>query len=68
MDIKCKVVFNIKIIKILIIHVAIDLSENHILKYGWILWKKWTHNWLLKCWHYVCHVNKMKIVDLKNMS
>ncbi len=30
MDIKCKVVFNIKIIKIIIIHVAINLSENHI--------------------------------------
>jgi predicted KAP-like P-loop ATPase len=68
MDIKCKVVFNIKIITILIIHVAINLSENHIKKYGWILRKKWTHNWLLKWWHYVCHVNKMKNVDLKNMS
>jgi len=30
MDVKCKVVLNIEIIKILIIHVAINLNENHI--------------------------------------
>jgi hypothetical protein len=38
-NIKCEVIFNIKIIKILIIHVVIDLSENHIRIYIWYLRK-----------------------------
>jgi len=58
-------IFNINIIKILIIHAAIDFSENHIKKDGWIIKMEWTHNGFLKYWHYICHANIMKSVNSK---
>jgi hypothetical protein len=43
MKMKCKVIFNIDIVNLLIIHVAIDKSsENHIEKCKWVLRKDWT--------------------------
>jgi hypothetical protein len=38
-NIKCKVIFNLEIIKILIIYVVVDLSGNHIRIYIWDLRK-----------------------------
>jgi hypothetical protein len=43
MNLKCKIIPNIKIFNLFIIHVAIDVSENLIKNYGWVLRKKWTH-------------------------
>jgi len=40
MNLKCKVIFNIKIINFLIIHVVIDISENHIWKYEWFFFNE----------------------------
>jgi len=40
MNLRCKLIFNINIVKFLIIYITIDFNENHIEKYGWILNKK----------------------------
>jgi hypothetical protein len=32
MNLKCKIIFNINVMKILIIHVVVDINENHIFK------------------------------------
>jgi len=48
MNIKCKVIFNVNIVKIFFIHVAIYFIENHIEKYEQVLKKEWINNGLLK--------------------
>lgn len=45
MNSKYKPIFYIKIIKNLIIHVARDFNGNHVLKYGWIIFKKVNSQW-----------------------
>jgi hypothetical protein len=40
MNLTCKIIFNIKILKFWIIIFVIDLNENHIKKYDWIYNKK----------------------------
>jgi hypothetical protein len=52
MDLKCSN------IKIFIIHVAIDFSENLIRNYGKVLRKKWTHCGLKKC---VIVISKLRL-------
>jgi hypothetical protein len=59
MNLKCKIISNIKIFIFFIIHVVIKFSEN-IKNYGCVLRKEWTHHGLLKWWHYVCHTKNEK--------
>jgi hypothetical protein len=40
MNLKCKIISNIKIFNFFIIHVAINFSENIIKNYGWVSRKK----------------------------
>jgi len=47
------------------IHITINVSENHVLKYGWVIRKEWICNGVLKWWHYVYHTYKIKYVDFK---
>ncbi len=65
MKLKYKAIFNINIIKVSNIHVAIYFNESCIKRYRWIPRKWWTHREFLKWWHYVCHTNRMKNVNLK---
>jgi hypothetical protein len=48
MNLKCKVIFNIKIIKILIIYVVIDFNFKNIKKIWMDFFKKCIHNELSK--------------------
>jgi len=67
-NVKFKAIFEINIIKFLIIHVGIDFNGNHCKTFGWILRRLWTRNGLFKWQHYTYHIEKMKIVDSKNTS
>jgi hypothetical protein len=52
MNLKCKL--NIKLLFFML--VAIDFNENLVKNYGCSFFFKWTHNGLLKWWHYVCQI------------
>ncbi len=64
-NVKFKAIFKINIVKILIIHVVINVNENHHKKIGWILRRLWTHNGHLKWQPYVDYIEKMKNVESK---
>jgi hypothetical protein len=48
------------------IHVALNFNKNYIFLKDEL--KKKIHNGLLKWKNYVCHVDRMKIVNSKTMS
>jgi hypothetical protein len=75
MNLRCKVIFNINIVKFLIIHITINFNENNIKKYGWTLNKKcsceimtlflsWNKNIYIctqSVWHNSVKIKKKKI-------
>ncbi len=67
-NVKFKAIFKINIVKILIIYIVIDFNGNHCNFFGWFLKRLWIRNGHLKWQHFVCHIEKMKILNSKEFQ
>ncbi len=73
MNLKCKIISNIKIFNFFIIHVVIDFGENLIKNYGWVFKKRmdllWTFEMMTLCLSHIenekCGFKKYVIVISK---